>query len=487
MPACFLMKMKRNLLLVVATLLLALSSCNKGEKLPNVAPETRISVTAINLTGDSRLRSEVTLHWYGEDEDGWVTGYELSLDGQNWSPVNVQDSTFKFSLTFGSDTTDIDFFVRAIDNDDGVDPTPAYLRVPIRNSAPTAFFDSVLALPDTSFIVTTVFLDVKDLDGPENLDSIFVKVNNGNWLGMLPSINTITLVPDNPAANGNTTAKIYQGAAATLVSGTLADLNLNGNNTLYLKARDIAGSESKVDTSTIFFVKRKSSDLLVVDVHPGGASPSPEQVYAQTLDLVEPNADRIDLRSNSGVNVPRLWSPTFSLFINYYDRIFWYGDGSDLGLNLLEDASGAIQGYLNRGGKILINCSFPSTFDNNSVLQEYTPLDSISTSGGSARLPTDSLVDPQPAFASRYDTLEASLFLGRATPMYVKSNAETIYDGHFTRTGNWVGPTAVCARSSNSGGHTNVVLVTVELQILFGRPTALQNFFDQVLLNEFNW
>jgi hypothetical protein len=487
MPACFLMKMKRNLLLVLVTVLLALSSCNKGEKLPNVAPETRISLSAINLTGDDRLRSEVTLHWYGEDEDGWVTGFEISFDGNNWSAVDVQDSTFKFSLTLGTDTTDIDFYVRAIDNEDGVDASPAYLKIPIKNTAPTAFFDSVLALPDTSFIATTMFLDVKDLDGTENIDSIYLKVNAGPWFALAPTINTITILPDDPTASGAVSAKIYQGSAATLVPGTLTGLNLGGDNTFYLRATDIAGSESAIDTSQVVFVKRKSSDLLVIDAHPGGSSPSPEQVYAQTLDLVEPGADRIDLRINGGVNVPRLWSPTFSAFIGYYDRIFWYSDGSDAGLTLLEDASGAIQNYLNEGGKILINCSFPSSFDNTSVLQEYTPLDSVSTSVGSARLPTGNLVEPIGPFAANYDTLKASVFLGRATPMYVKATAETMYDGNFTTTGGWVGPSAVCARSRNVGGNTNLVLFTVELHQLNGEPDSLKNFFNQVLLNEFNW
>ncbi len=488
MPACYLMKMKRNLLFAIsALLLLAFAACNKGEKLPNVAPETRISLTAINLTGDSRLRSEVTLHWYGEDSDGWVTGFEISFNGTDWSPVDVQDSTFKFSLSLGTDTTDIDFYVRAIDNEGGADRTPAYLKIPIKNTPPTAFFDSVLALPDTSFIATTVFLDVDDLDGIENVDSIFVKFNAGNWFALPPTVENITVLPDDPTALGAVAAKVYQGFDAVLVPGTLTGLNLGGDNTIYLKAVDIAGATSAIDTSRVVFVKRKSSNLLVIDAHPGGSTPTPEQVYAQTLDLVEPGADRIDLRVSNGVNVPRLWSPTFTAFIGYYDRIFWYGDGSDLGLGLLEDASGAIQNYLNNGGKILINCSFPSSFDNASVLQEYTPLDSVSTSVGSARLPTGNLVEPVGATAGNYDTLKASVFLGRATPMYVKATAETMYDGNFTTVGGWVGPRAVCARARNGGGNTNVVLFTVELHQLNGDPNSLKNFFNQVLLNEFNW
>jgi hypothetical protein len=487
MSACFLMKMKRYLLFVLTALLLVLSSCNKGEKLPNLAPDTHISLESIQLVGEDRLRSEVTLNWFGADEDGWVTGYEISLDGSNWSLVDVQDSTFKFNLAVGTDTTDITFYVRAIDNLGDVDPSPAYLLVPIRNSAPTAVFDSIQGLPDTSFIVTTLFLSVDDLDGADNVDSIFVKVNGGNWFALDKDVRTLTLVPNDPAAIGATNAIALSGAEATVLPGNVSGLLLEDDNVFYLKARDIAGSESTVDTSKTVFVKRKSSDLLVIDAHPGGSLPSPEEVYAQSLDLVEPNADRIDLRVANGVNVPRLWSPTFSRFINFYPRIFWYGDGSDAGLTLLENASGAIQGYLNQGGKILINCSFPNTFDNSSVLQEYTPLDSVSTSGGSARLPTGNKVMPTAGFAADYDTLEASTFVGRATPMYVKATAETMFTGNFTITGGWVGPDAVCARSVNNNGDTDLVLVTVELHQLFGDPVALQNFFNQVLLNEFNW
>ncbi len=483
----FLKMMKQKLILVVAALFLLLAACKKGEKLPNALPDTHISITQINLSGDDRLRSEVTLYWYGADEDGWVEGYDISMNGTDWSYVTTQDSTFSFSLPFGSDTTDIDFYVRAIDNEDGVDPSPAYLKIPIKNTAPTAIFDSIQTLADTSFIVTTAFLDVQDLDGIENVDSIFFKINNGGWFGLDAETRVITIVPDDPTVNGTVGAQIFKDPAAILVSGGINGLNLGGDNTFYLKARDLAGSESSIDTSKVVFVKRKSTDLLVIDVHPGGLSPSPEEVYAQTLGNVEPNYDRIDLRSNGGANMPRLWSPTFSTFINFYPRLFWYGDASDEGLTVLEDASGAIQAYLNQGGKILINTSFPSSFDNASVLQEYTPLDSVSTSSGTARLPTGNLVMPTAAYAGTFDTLEASAFVGRATPMYAKSTSEVILTGDFSISGGWVGSDVVCAKLVNGAGNTNVVLVTVELHQLFARPAALENFFNGILLNEFNW
>ncbi|HEX2901602.1 MAG TPA: hypothetical protein VHS96_17955, partial [Bacteroidia bacterium] len=241
--------MKRYILPILAALVLVFASCKEGDKLPNVPPDTHISLESIQLTGEDRLRSEVTLNWFGADEDGWVTGYEISMDGSTWSLVEVQDSTFKFNLDLGSDTTDINFYVRSIDNDGDVDPTPAYLLVPIRNSAPTAVFDSVQGLPDTAFIVTTLFLNVDDLDGDENVDSIFVKLNGGEWFALDKDVRTLTLVPGDPEAIGTTTAIALEGAAATPLPGTLTGLNLEGDNVFYVKARDIAGSESVVDTS----------------------------------------------------------------------------------------------------------------------------------------------------------------------------------------------------------------------------------------------
>lgn len=468
-------------------LLLTLTACDKGELLENKAPDTRISVSEINLTGEDRLRSEVTLHWFGADEDGWITGYELSLDGTNWSPVTKQDSTFSFELTLGSDTTDIDFYVRAVDNDDAVDPTPAYLRVPIRNSPPTAIFDTLQTLPDTAYIALTLFLDVDDLDGADNLDSIYIKVNNGDWYGLSSDVSIVTLVPSDPTATGPVNSKVYKNATANLLAAEIEGLVPGADNVFYIRATDIAGADSPIDTSKTVYFERKTSDLLVIDANSGGTSPTPEEVIMPALAASFPTVDVIDLRSNNGAKVPRLWMPTFGFTLLAYDRVFWYGDASDITIDLLESAAGAIQAYLNAGGKILINTSFPSTYTNESVIQEFTPVDSISTVPGTVRLPTDSLVVPHPVTGAGYDTLEASIFVGRATPFYVKSTAEVIYTANLFTSGGWTGPETVAARLTNGAGNTNVVLISVQLHQINGRPAALEGFLNEVLVNEFNW
>ncbi|MEM0995970.1 MAG: discoidin domain-containing protein [Bacteroidota bacterium] len=476
--------MKRSIL-YLSLLVAAITACDRGSLKQNAAPDTRISVTEINLVGEERLRSEVTLHWLGTDVDGYVTSYELSLDGTNWTEVTSTDSTFNFSLTAGSDTTDIDFFVRAIDNDGARDETPAYLLVPIKNSPPTAIFDTVRTLPDTGFVVMTIFFDVDDSDGANNLDSVFLKLNNGPWYPFEPTVNTVTLVPQDPAFTGITSANVFVGPQADLLPNAIAGLNLEGDNTFYLKARDAAGAESVVDTSRALFYKRKTSDLLLVDAHNSGSTPTPEEVYDQALSPLFASYDRIDLTRDNGANIPQLWIPTFSFLLELYDKVFWYGSTAEV--SILENAAAAVQNYLTGGGKVLISTSFPTDFDNSSsAITEFTPIDSAFVGLG-PRLPLDSLLMPTAAFAADYDTLEASIFVGRATPIYVKSIAETIYNGQIFAPASYNGPTAMGALTRNGSGNINMVIVSVELQQVYARPQELENFFNQVLLNEFNW
>ncbi|MGB0175852.1 MAG: hypothetical protein ACPF9D_01720, partial [Owenweeksia sp.] len=97
----------RHHLTFIGVVALLLAGCRKGELKPGSLPDTHLSIEAINLTGPNRLNSEVRLSWYGTDVDGYIKGFEISLDNQNWDFTTVQDSVFIFDLEAGSDTTDI--------------------------------------------------------------------------------------------------------------------------------------------------------------------------------------------------------------------------------------------------------------------------------------------------------------------------------------------------------------------------------------------
>ena len=80
--------------LVVIFSLHFVTSCVRGNKLANQAPDTKISIDSINLTGAERLNSNISLSWYGSDADGYVVGYEISLNNTDWTYTTAQDSTF---------------------------------------------------------------------------------------------------------------------------------------------------------------------------------------------------------------------------------------------------------------------------------------------------------------------------------------------------------------------------------------------------------
>ncbi|MEZ4684830.1 MAG: hypothetical protein R3B47_01780 [Bacteroidia bacterium] len=340
--------------------LLALVACEEGNPLDNQPPDTRIFLDGIDLTGDARLNSVVRLHWSGEDRDGYIKGYELSMDNSAWTFVTQQDSVFRFPLNPGSDSNDIDFWVRAIDNLDAADESPAYLSIPIKNAPPVATIDSVKLIPDTVFTVFSALWEVSDLDGNETIDSVFIKLNDGAWYALQPSASFITIVPENPKQAGSQMSRVYVGSNARAENSMIEGLRLEGNNQLMIRASDIAGTVSDTDSSKSFYVKAQQSDLLVIDDHSDVAA---DNVLLPLLnDVTQNDFDYFRLAAN----IPPFWDPTFGKFLELYDRVFWYSDGaeqSSFGAQLfLEIASNQIQLYLNQEENCLLALPFQPVF-----------------------------------------------------------------------------------------------------------------------------
>lgn len=477
----------RSLSILTGLLLLAiLSGCNKGDKDPNLEPDTRISLEKINLFGEDRLNSIVTLNWFGSDKDGYVLGYELSFDGENWDFVTDRDSTFIFSIQAGSDTVDISFYVRAVDNEQSRDQTPAFLSIPLKNTPPTVTFDPNLLPPDTVNSVISLSWTANDLDGLETIDSTLIRVNGGAWYPLTKDAKFLSLIPENPDVAGSGNAKVYYGGnapEANLLSGII----VNDTNRIEVKVVDIAGTSSQIASVGPFYIKIKTSDLLVI-----GANPSaPAGFYGSILNAEYTNGfDFIDYVVNTGENQPRFWNPTFKLLLSLYDKVFIYTDQStfvDAQTNqsqlILEFAASALQEYLNDGGKALITASFPAGLTNTSSVFQTMPMDSLSSSTGQATLSIDTTVVAQ---EPEYGDLRTSEFVLGLDPFYPTADAEVIFTASLTANGGWTGPTNVGARRKLNT-NINLVFFSVELHKLNNDPLALTNLFDQILNNDFNW
>lgn len=436
-----------NYLRGIIALLLFASSCTPDETIrPFKEPETLLQVDTIYRTGELRLGTNVQLHWYGMDEDGYITGYELGVNGQ-LTHTTQTDSLFSFSIEAGMDTSDILIEVAAIDSDGNQDPTPARLIVPIKNAPPVVKIDPDATLPDSAFIVLTTDWRAYDDDGIETIEDVQLRLNSGNWLsiGTQPGLLSFAL-----NANGKVGYYLNGNFQDSLTGATLV-----GENYLYMRAVDRAGVYSEVDTSNGFLWTAATQDLLIINGQPEylGAQ------YKDWMDSTTRSYDYIQMDAISGDGIPTYWNPTYDIIMSQYKQIALFTDatqfptasGTDYLLNILTVST---QNYLQGGGK-LMTCAQLSPAMAGSTFLEVFPVESLVTSVGQARLTNDSTLVPlQLGFPS---LRPQNIVLG-ITPIVPSADADPLYSGQLTKISGWNGTNIMGATRSQNGEVTQVFL-----------------------------
>ncbi|HBH07042.1 MAG TPA: hypothetical protein DDX92_10625 [Flavobacteriales bacterium] len=472
----------------LSTFVLLLLGCERqGDRFTNREPDTIITPIEINLTGENRLNSVIFISWTGTDQDGFIKGFEISLDNQNWAFTEEYDSIFRFELESGADTLDIDLYVRAIDNEDNVDPTPALLTIPLKNTPPVAEILERSFPADTVNLVTTLEWEGTDLDGDETIVKAFLKINDGSWTEIDVAQPRISLVPDDPEATGSVSATVYYGDALVPSSVSIDGLKLADTNRFYIKVSDIALAESTPDTSESLYIKEKTSELLVVS----GVPLSVSQRYRSRLSMVVSDYDFADYGRDGNLYMVKFWTPTFDLLLQHYDKLFFISDQSNVtnaisGLDalMLEFASPSIQLFSNNSGKSLITTSFAQ----DQIITGITstlPLDSLSSAKGQARILPDSVI--YPVVSGNYPDLSPSTVITGASPFYISADAEPFYRADLTIIPPWQGPNVVGARRVNGNNNIYQYFFSVELYKFDKNPTDLETLYDQILNNDFNW
>lgn len=476
-----------DLKLLVGILVLSsfLHSCKEGTELPNTAPDTYLSIEKINLDGENRLNSSVELSWYGTDLDGYVTGYEYSIDAQNWFYTERRDSIFRFNIEPGKDTTDIDFYVRAIDNEGIRDPEPAYLKVPLKNAPPEVEVLEETFPEDTAFAVLTFRWRFSDPDGNNTVTNAYMKLNDGDWFELNKAATMISLRGTQPKTAGKQNAELFYGTESNPESSAVTGFNNGGENVVYLKVLDLAGTESEVDTSATVFIKKVSNPLLFIGAQPQNVT----REYTAILDQVYPNYDLVDFAAEQGKFQPKFWDPTFTLLSELYDIIFLNTDQSlftnpingNSGI-LLEFAAPVLQNFTTKGGKSFITTSFPAGYDLETI-KGVLPIESMSESRGQALISNDSLIRSE---ISGFPDLQPSLLLLGADPFVPSIDAEPFYKADLTPVGGWTGPNTV-ASVRRDGNKFKQVFFSVELYKFDDDPDKLKDLFDTILNQSFNW
>jgi len=469
-------------------LLIAFMGCKRTlDKLPNKEPDTIITPESINLAGDDRLNSVVFLSWFGTDGDGYITGYEISLDNNTWIYTTKNDSIFSFTLESGSDTTDIEFYVRSIDNEGYIDPSPAYLKVPLKNTPPVAFFVEKGFPADTVNIVTTFRWHATDVDGDETIVKAFLKANQGDWLEIDVNNDMISIVPVIDNQTGLVEADVYYGTNSLPLTEKLNGLILGDTNHFYVKVIDFANAESEPDTSDVVFIKPKTSDRLYITGLPTG----PTDIYKSVLNANSIDNDAVDYHSDGGLYQPGFWSPTFDLLLQHYDEVVLTSDESSFTNSvtgrkavLLDFAAPSLQIFSNNGGKTMVVTSFTKGQDISGITSIF-PIDSLSSSIGQARLYPDSTISS--SLGTGYPDLGANVVLSGLSPFYMSIGAEETYIGHLTPVQDWSGPSTVGARRKDGNNNYYQYFFSIQLHKMDQNITDLEILFDQILNNDFNW
>jgi hypothetical protein len=484
----------RAIIFGVLVSLLTLPSCRKGTLESNGLPDTQMAFEVINRTGEQRLNSSVRLSWFGTDADGYITGYEISLDQNTWTYTTGQDSVFLFDIPAGEDSTDVDFYVRAIDNDGNVDPSPAYLKVPLKNSPPEATLVNERNPGDTAFIAATFFWRATDPDGANTLEEVQIKLNEGPWLTINKNENLITFLPDTGSTSGTVSSAIYYGTNTAPSGLRLEGMRLNDTNRLYLRALDIAQSQSPIDTSKVFFFRTKTPGVNTLWVNGHNENIAPQ--YKALLDANNLSYDLLDLGNQSSNSVPKYFDPTVQLIFAQYSKAFLNLATTSLtspitgeSNTLLGFLAPVIQRYLDRSvspGKYFITTSFNKTEDVVDLATVY-PINGLSVStvpGSQSRIVNDSSLVPL-VNAGSYSALQSNSVQFDVVPIIPSSDAQDFYRAQLTKFRGWNGPSDIVAVRRSRNNQLNEVFFGLELHNFQKNSNALEQLVGEIFTNEF--
>jgi hypothetical protein len=333
--------------LLCATVVLLVPSCEKEDALrPNLAPETTLADVPPSNGGpdpdypDTLYFALLRLSWDGEDDDGYIEGYEyrwttyhrvagdsIPLD---WMFTSIADTTFAFE---SSDFINEQYFeVRAIDNDGACDPTPASrwfktarveypdTRITSPDSAQTLF---VLDATTDTWVGISLSFEGEDPDG--EVSAFAWKVDDRSWSDWTTETSVVLTASDFAQP-------------------------VEGPHTLSVKCQDNTMVEDPTPAAIpIQLVKPTFQDgILVVDETNDGTgleeSPTDDQVdsFYDSL-LVGRSHDDWDY-INSGMPAADV--------LGRYSTVVWHTeDGDNAVVGHLDD----VAAYLDVGGKLLLS------------------------------------------------------------------------------------------------------------------------------------
>ncbi len=440
-------------------------------------PSEGIEWDTLNNAFTTISTSKQLIHWWGEDTDGDIVGYNYKWSSDSvWTFTSDEEGLFYVPIR-----TDLDVFwfeVVAMDNDSLFDDTPAKLTLPIKNSAPeinfryrsNPFVDDIGSDTSLTFPTRTFVWDVTDQDGLETVTNIYYAVDD--------TCETCWTQLD----------------AASYSSFTLTGLE-PGYHRFFVKAEDIAGAQSNIamfpdganpNEPGYWRVMPIEGNVLLVDDYPQDNQDDVQGWYKVVLDsLIGENDFSV---WEIGSELPYS-SSDVTANLQYFDKVLWYS--AYTGTETYHEASGSILNFILGGGHLFMNAAElkDTTFS-------WFPLDDASVINPSGRLFSGTILESQIE-----DTLDIELtqlvairvkgFVPDSSEFSTIQNLYNIEEGDSTD--EWEGSPIVCSMGQFQVSPTEesgkVVLMSVPLHNgsspTMGGGISAEGFLDYLLKEEF--
>ena len=461
---------------------------------PNTALSVRDASLVDNLGTNERLTSTLSVSWSGDDPDGFVSFFELRFfvtsdpiddPEEGWTRTTSNDTLVLLPIPPGNKNADVQFEVRAVDNQGLTDPSPARTVFPIQNTPPTLQLTSFDLPPDTTFQVVSFAWRAQDADGLENLASVEISLNDSlNFTPIPIEFDYATLVGDvdpQNSAQTETETRVFLGRGFQSSELTIPNLQLNSENTLYIRAVDLTDTTSTLQRYT-WYVKKQQSDILFVNDWRKSNSPILQSFHLNLLrdflpidrpvdiwDISEPwvtgstgNAIRSDL-------LPPNASPTLQQMLANYRYIYWVATNTTNSIqqNNFPFAAGVMDLFFENDGKIMVHSpvSLPSNPEDNlgNPALLLLPMSALVTFPDSLRpqlrLRPGASVTPtqnQPGFSDILPDLTFTAFDINTLPYVVQgSNTIPLYEASYTyvadngNQGTWFGSSTTASISAD--------------------------------------
>lgn len=502
-----------NRLFLFALLLLSVAACQKtdfsGELNGNLPPRTFTVVDTIFRSGDDRLTTTVAIQWWGDDPDGFITGYEFTFDdiitpATNWVFTTRLDSIFLLAVPAGSDTFDFSFNVRAVDNAGLRDPNPARVKYPVKNSPPVVAFvyapngGNPLAggNPVVSFPAVRYSWIGNDPDGLNTLAGyeLFLNDTNATPYELAEVFDAVILKATDLSGNVSE-AQVFAGTNTNPLASRISGMLLNDTNRLYIRAVDQSGAKSAFEVSNPIYIKKPVSGFLLVNAY--GNDPNPDQnadaidafYEAQFAGLNITAYDKVQIFKREGNRFTRL-SPdnrTQSMVFDFFDQIIWAGPDFDYSIVFTRNTMGS---FLANGGKLLLSTTSGDASPVVSNFFELSPIDSLlPVPEGTSNLMTDtSTIQPLQA---GYPTLRHKGFASLVRPIRFVNGTTVLYRANILSRNNstfqinlYQGHRDIMGMRTNSSNGSKFVLSTLELHRLNNNGN-LDQLLQRILVTEF--